>query len=46
MIRCPYCKFGYTDLCYKCGGKAHKAANAMLQMHKIDIAELEKAFNG
>lgn len=23
--------------------KAHKAANAMLQMHKIDIAELEKA---
>jgi predicted 3-demethylubiquinone-9 3-methyltransferase (glyoxalase superfamily) len=25
--------------------KAHKAANAMLQMHKIDVAELEKAFN-
>jgi hypothetical protein len=23
--------------------KAHKVANAMLQMHKIDIAELEKA---
>lgn len=25
--------------------KAHKVANAMLKMHKLDVAELEKAFN-
>jgi predicted 3-demethylubiquinone-9 3-methyltransferase (glyoxalase superfamily) len=26
--------------------KSHRALNAMLKMHKLDIAELERAFNG